>query len=112
MCRNPNRRSMPRSIISGNGAKFISYVLHQIYFILYIRKKLIPIYFPQADLVEPKNRDLKPRLAIPVGDEHDSWHSKLPFIRNDMNTAICETMGDTPTFLQFHRELRAVDEVV
>ncbi|GFY33715.1 transposon Tf2-6 polyprotein [Trichonephila clavipes] len=59
-----------------------------------------------------KNRDLKPRLAILVGDDHSSWYSKLPVIRFAMNTTVCDTTGHTPAYRLFGRELRTVDDVV
>ncbi|GFY18127.1 retrovirus-related Pol polyprotein from transposon 412 [Trichonephila clavipes] len=62
--------------------------------------------------VERKNRDLKPRLAILVQDKHDCWSEKLPFIRFALNTAKCETTGQTAAFLNFGRELRTPSEVV
>ncbi|GFX70197.1 retrovirus-related Pol polyprotein from transposon 412 [Trichonephila clavipes] len=62
--------------------------------------------------VERKNRDLKPRLAILVQDKHDCWSEKLPFIRFALNTAKCETTGQTAAFLNFGRELRCPSEVV
>ncbi|KAF8795000.1 hypothetical protein HNY73_002902 [Argiope bruennichi] len=61
---------------------------------------------------ERKNRDLKPRLTILVGDDHGNWHSKLPMIRFALYTAVCVTTGHTPAFLQFGRELRTFDDVV
>ncbi|GFW08813.1 transposon Ty3-G Gag-Pol polyprotein [Trichonephila clavipes] len=71
-----------------------------------------PVYSPQSNPVERKNRDLKPRLAILVGDDHSSWYSKLPVIRFAMNTTVCDTTGHTPAYLLFGRELRTVDDVV
>ncbi|GFU26134.1 retrovirus-related Pol polyprotein from transposon 17.6 [Trichonephila clavipes] len=47
-----------------------------------------PVYSPQSNPVQRKNRDLKPRLAILVGDDHSSWYSKLPVIRFAMNTTV------------------------
>ncbi|GBL98831.1 Gag-Pol polyprotein [Araneus ventricosus] len=102
------RYGIPRRIISNNEPQFISSVLQQVFCTLNINQNLIPVYFPQANPVERKNRDLKPRLAILVGDEHDNWHLKLPVIRFAMNTINCDTTGHTPAFLQFGR----VDDVV
>ncbi|GFX40575.1 retrovirus-related Pol polyprotein from transposon 17.6 [Trichonephila clavipes] len=62
--------------------------------------------------LERKNRDLKPHLAILVGEDHSNWHSKLPVIRFAMNTTICDTTGHTPAYLLFGRELRTIDDVV
>ncbi|GBM18644.1 Gypsy retrotransposon integrase-like protein 1 [Araneus ventricosus] len=106
------RYGIPRRIISDNGPQFISSVLQQVCCTLNINQNLIPVYFPQANPAKRKNRYLKPRLAILVGDEHDNWHSKLPVIRFAMNTTNCDTTGHTPAFLQFGRELRTVDDVL
>ncbi|GFX78911.1 retrovirus-related Pol polyprotein from transposon 412 [Trichonephila clavipes] len=45
-------------------------------------------------------------------DKHDCWSHKLPFIRFALNTAKCETTGQTAAFLNFGRELRTPSEVV
>ncbi|GFU26336.1 gag-Pol polyprotein [Trichonephila clavipes] len=106
------RHGIPRQIISDNGTQFVSAVLQQICFTLNISQNFIPVYSPQSNPVERKNRDLKPRLAILVGDDHSSWYSKLPVIRFAMNTTVCDTTGHTPAYLLFERELRTVDDVV
>ncbi|GFX31308.1 transposon Tf2-8 polyprotein [Trichonephila clavipes] len=77
-----------------------------------IKHPSIPVYHPQANPVERKNRDLKPWLAILVQDKHDCWSEKLPFIHFALNTAKCETTGQTAAFLNFGRELRTPSEVV
>ncbi|GFW54671.1 transposon Tf2-9 polyprotein [Trichonephila clavipes] len=106
------RHGIPRRIISDNGTQFVSAVLQQICFTLNISQNFIPVYSPQSNPVERKSRDLKPRLAILVGDDHSSWYSKLPVIRFAMNTTVCDTTGHTPAYLLFGRELRTVDDVV
>ena len=105
------RYGIPRRIISDNGTQFVSAVMQQVCFLLKISQELTPVYHPQANPVERKNRDLKPQLAILVGDDHTTWAEKLPIIRFSMNTHKCETTGQTAAFLQFGRELRTVDEV-
>ncbi|KAJ8970959.1 hypothetical protein NQ317_000645 [Molorchus minor] len=62
-------------------------------------------------MVERKNRDPKPRLAILVGDDHTTWAEKLPAIRFAMNTSWCETTGQTAAYLTFDRELRTLDDI-
>ncbi|GFX75422.1 gypsy retrotransposon integrase-like protein 1 [Trichonephila clavipes] len=59
-----------------------------------------------------KKRDLKPRLAILVGDDHSNRNSKLPVIHFAMNTTVCDATGHTPAYLLFGRQLRAKDDVV
>ncbi|GFU51084.1 transposon Tf2-6 polyprotein [Trichonephila clavipes] len=106
------RYGIPRRLISDNGTQFVSAVMQQICYLLNIHQSLIPVYHPQANPVERKNRDLKPRLAILVQYKHDCWSEKLPFIRFALNTAKCEMTGQTVAFLNFGRELRTPSEVV
>ncbi|GFW65178.1 integrase catalytic domain-containing protein [Trichonephila clavipes] len=106
------RYGIPRRFISDNGTQFVSVVMHHICYLFNIHQSLIPVYHPQANPVEQKNRDLKPRLTILVQDKHDCWSEKLPFFRFALNTAKCETTGQTETFLNFGRELRTPSEVV
>ncbi|GFU16854.1 integrase catalytic domain-containing protein [Trichonephila clavipes] len=77
-----------------------------------IKHPSIPVYHPQANPVERKNRDLKPRQAILVQAKHDCWSEKLPFTRFALNVAKCATSGQTASFLNFGRELRTPSEVV
>ncbi|GFU60449.1 transposon Tf2-11 polyprotein [Trichonephila clavipes] len=106
------RYDIPHCLICDNGTQFVSAVMQQICYLLNIQQSLIPVYHPQASSVERKNRDLKLRLAILVQDKHDCWSEKLPFIRFALNTAKCETTGQTAAFLNFGRELRTPSEVV
>ncbi|GFW33568.1 retrovirus-related Pol polyprotein from transposon opus [Trichonephila clavipes] len=106
------RHGIPRRIISDNGTQFVSAVLQQICLTLNISQNLIPVYSPQSNPVERKNRDLKPHLAILVGEDHSNWHSKLPVIRFALNTTVCDTTGHTPAYLLFGRELRTINDVV
>ncbi|GFV29313.1 transposon Tf2-8 polyprotein [Trichonephila clavipes] len=102
------RYGIPLHLISDNGTQFVSAVMQQICYLLNIHQSLIPVYHPQANPVERKNRDLKPRLAILVQDKHDCWSEKLPFIRFAFNTAKCETTGQTAAFLNFGKESYAL----
>ncbi|GFX29475.1 hypothetical protein TNCV_4498701 [Trichonephila clavipes] len=79
------RCGVPRRLISDNGTQFVSAVMQQLCFVLDINQSLIPVYHPQANPVERKNRDLKPRLAMMV--DH------------------------TAAYLTFARELRTLDQV-
>ncbi|GBN86293.1 hypothetical protein AVEN_98417-1 [Araneus ventricosus] len=105
------RFGLPRRVISDNGTQVVSAVMQQMCYLQKIHQSFIPVYHPQANPVERKNRDLKPRLAILVEDQNDSWCEKLPSIRFAMNTAKCSSTGQTAAFLTFGRELRTVDEV-
>ncbi|GFV16196.1 pro-Pol polyprotein [Trichonephila clavipes] len=86
-------------------------MMQQLCFVLDINQSLIPVYHPQANPVERKNRDLKPRLAMMVGNNHTLWIEKLPAIRFALNTSKCESTDHTAAYLTFARELRTLDQV-
>ncbi|XP_055943543.1 uncharacterized protein K02A2.6-like [Argiope bruennichi] len=86
------RYGLPRKLISDNGSQFVSALMQRTCNFLGIKQYHIPVYHPQSNPSERKNRDLKPRHAILVRDEHDIWDEKLPIIRLALNsTAKCET---------------------
>ncbi|GFT68774.1 retrovirus-related Pol polyprotein from transposon 412 [Trichonephila clavipes] len=105
------RYGVPRRLISDNGTQFVSAVMQQLCFVLDINQSLIPVYQPQANPVERKNRDLKPRLAMMLGNNHTLWIEKLPAIRFALNTSKCESTDYTAAYLTFARELRTLDQV-
>ncbi|GIY78882.1 reverse transcriptase [Caerostris darwini] len=61
------------------------------------------VYWPQANPVEKKNRDLKPKLAILVGGNHATRPIKLFAIRFALNAVKWDTTGQIAAFLQFGR---------
>ena len=63
----------------------------------------------QSNPVQRKNKDLKLLLEVFVGNNHQAWKDKLPLIRFALNTAKCDTTGQSAAFLQFARELRTLD---
>ncbi|CAK9827511.1 hypothetical protein ANTRET_LOCUS5199 [Anthophora retusa] len=75
-----------------------------------IQQCFTPVYHPEANPVERKNRDLKAQLGIYVGTDHSTWDEKLPIIRFAMNSAKCSTTGFTAAYLTFGRELRTPDD--
>ncbi|GBL77810.1 hypothetical protein AVEN_153007-1 [Araneus ventricosus] len=105
------RYGLPRRLISDNGPQFISAETQQTCNFLGIKQDFIPVYHPQANSSESKNRDLKPRLAKLVRNEHDTFEEKLPMIPFALNTAKCETTNHTAAFLLFGRELRRTVDV-
>ncbi|GFT27340.1 protein NYNRIN [Trichonephila clavipes] len=105
------RYGLPRRLISDNGPQFISAAMQLTCDLLEITQDLIPVYHPQANPSERRNRDIKPRLAILVGEEHSAWEDKLPLIRFAMNTSVCDTTGHTAAYLQFGRQLRTSDDI-
>ena len=91
--------------------QFIFAVMQQVTYCLGIQQSFTPVYHPEANPVERKNRDLKAQLAILVKDHHETWHENLAAIRFAMNTAKCQSTGHSAAFLTFGRELRTLDDV-
>lgn len=75
------------------------------------QQSLIPVYHPEANPVERKNRDLKTRLAILTSKEHAAWSEHLAAVRFAMNTTVCQSTSYTAAYLTFGRELRTTDDV-
>lgn len=104
------RYGMPRKMISDNGVQFISAVMKQVCHVLNIHQSLIPLYHPEANPVERRNRDLKTQLATLVGPNHAEWDLRLACIRFAMNSATCQSTGFSPGYLTFGRDLRTPDD--
>lgn len=104
------RYGTPRRFISDNGSQFVSSVMQQLSYCLNITQGFTPLYHPETNPVERRNRDLKTQLAILVRDDHTTWPEKLPSIRFAMNTNTAAT-GFSPAYLTFGRELRTPDDV-
>ncbi|XP_041980261.1 uncharacterized protein LOC121733925 [Aricia agestis] len=75
-----------------------------------LEKNFIPLYHPESNPAERKNRDLKAMLAHLVEENHSSWPKKLPVIRFALNSAKCRTTGKSPAYLSFGREMRSPSE--
>ncbi|XP_036341690.1 uncharacterized protein LOC118751035 [Rhagoletis pomonella] len=85
--------------------------MQKVCFCLNIDQVFTPVYHPQANPVEKKNRDLKTQLVILVGKQHRDWAEELPAIRFAMNTTPCQSTGYTAAYLTFGRELRTIDDI-
>lgn len=55
--------------------------MQKLTYCLAIKQTFVPIYHSEANLVEPKNGDLKMQLDILVGDNHQEWSKHLAAIR-------------------------------
>lgn len=104
------RYGTPRKIISDNGVQFVSAVMQKLTLCMGIEHHLIPVYHPEANPVERKNRDIKTRLAIQVEGDHRTWPDKLPAIRFAMNSTVTSSTNFSPAYLMFGRELRSPGE--
>ncbi|KAJ0170024.1 hypothetical protein K1T71_014630 [Dendrolimus kikuchii] len=76
------RFGLPRRIISDNGVQFVSAVMRKCMLVMDIKQNFVPLYHPEANPAERKNRDLKAMLAYLVESNHASWPKMLPLIIN------------------------------
>lgn len=65
------RYGLPWRIANDHGVQFVSAVMQQLTYCLDIQQFLSPVYHPQPNIVERKNRDLKSQIAINVQDKHN-----------------------------------------
>lgn len=99
------RFGFPRTLLSDNATVFTSKLMidwcdgMNIYL-----KHTIP-YHPQANPTERTNKTLK-QMIITYTDKHRSWDDKISHLIFALNTAVNESTGFTPAFLNFARELR------
>ncbi|XP_011139132.2 uncharacterized protein LOC105182996 [Harpegnathos saltator] len=66
------RYGTPSKIISNNGPQFVGAVMQQVSYCLGFSQSLTPVYHPEANPVERKNRDMKTQLSILVKNEYTS----------------------------------------
>lgn len=105
------RYGVPRQLRTDNGVQFISAIMQQVTYCMGIQQMFTPVYHPEANPVERKNRDLKAQLSIFVQNQHNIWDIGLPAIRFAINTAKCQSTGYSAAYLTFGRELRTFDDV-
>lgn len=105
------RYGTPRRVISDNGTQFVAGVMQHVAYVLGFTQNLVPLYHPEANPVERRNRDLKTQLAILAEEDHRSWNEHLPAIRFAINSARNESTGFSAAQLCFGRELRTPGEV-
>ncbi|KAJ0169627.1 hypothetical protein K1T71_014812 [Dendrolimus kikuchii] len=102
------RYGVPRRLISDNGTQFVSAIMQQVTYCLGIKHSFTPLYHPESNPVERRNRDLKTQLAIMINESKSrNWSELLPAIRFAMNTSKCISTNYTSAYLTFGRELRA-----
>lgn len=105
------RFGLPRRITSDNGVQFVSAVMQQLTYCLEIQQILTPVYHPEPNIAERKNRDMKSQIAIMVQNQHNRWPETLPAIRFAMNSAYNQSTGFTAAYLTFGREMKTPYEI-
>lgn len=90
-----------KSILWVSEVQFVSAIMRQCMSAMGIKQNLVPLYHPEANPAERKNRDMKMMIAQLVEENHTSWPKKVPVIRFALNS-----------HLTYGREMRSSTEVV
>jgi len=101
------RHGAPEVMISDNGRQFISKEFREMLREAGTKPRLTPPYSPQCNPEERQNRVIKTMIAQFTGRNQRSWDRKIREIQFAINTALHESTGYTPAFLNLGRELRA-----
>ena len=91
------RYGFPRRIISDNGTQFVSAVMQKAMHVLGIKQNLTPVYHPESNPAERKNREMKQMLIL-IDPEHHRWPEVLPAVRFALNTASNQGTGHSAAF--------------
>lgn len=101
------RHGRPDSILSDNGTQLRSSQLEGRLRALGIKHVTTPVYAPHCNPDERTNRTVKTMIAQYVEKDHRTWDEYLPALQFAFNTAVHDTTGYTPAFLNHARELIA-----
>ncbi|KAH9087395.1 hypothetical protein Ae201684P_000806 [Aphanomyces euteiches] len=100
------RFGIPDKLLSDRGSNFVSELATTMYTTLGIHKLASASYHPQGQgLVERFNHTIVQMMKIYVNDHHTDWDTYLPRLLFAYRTAHHETLGDSPYFCLFGRDL-------
>jgi len=101
------RHGTPETLISDNGRQFTSKEFRAMLRDVAAKHRLTPPYTPQCNPEERQNRVIKTMIAQYTGRNQRSWDRLLPEIQFAINTAIHNSTGYSPAFLNYGQEPRA-----
>lgn len=90
-------------ILSDNGSEFQNEELETFYADLGITPMYVPPYHPQANPVERVNRTVKTMIVSFLEKSHTKWDEHVVEIAFAYNTAIHDTTGASPAYLNYGR---------
>ncbi len=99
--------SAPLVLLSDKGAEFRNLVLQEICSPFGITQTFTVAYHPASNgLVERTNRRILDVLRPIVGRLLGTWEDWLPQVAATINATVCESTGQTPSFVVFGVEKR------
>lgn len=104
---------IPEHLITDRGTSFISEAIQRVYKSLGITKHTTTALHPQSDgVVERFNSKLIKTLTHLVREQYNLWDEFLPFALLTHRTSIHSSIGDTPAFVLFGRDLRIPEDLI
>jgi hypothetical protein len=96
---------VPDYIICDNGSEFVGAPVKNLAKAYKVKLLLNPSRHPQANPAERVNRNIITMLRAFIGENHRQWDKLLPQVGFALRTAVHETTGYSPAFVNFGREL-------
>lgn len=100
-----HRYGHPDAIFTDNGSHFVNSKMAALLESLGIRHIRAPPYWPQPNMVERTNRDLRQLLQTYTDERQRKWDTGLSEFAFVINTSTHSSTGFTPAMLNFGREL-------
>jgi transposase InsO family protein len=102
----------PARIITDNGPQFTSQEFREYMDTLGIQITYTSVYTPSSNPVERAHRTLKQTLTTFVNEQPQLWYEYLPSVLLSLNTAMHNSIRDSPFYLFFGRDFLPPSEKV
>ena len=100
------RWGAPSSILSDNATNFRSRSFAKLCENWGIKQKFTASYHPQCNITERVNRNLRTMIASYIQSKHNKWDEHLHELALALRTAVNDTTGFSPAYLNFGREIK------
>lgn len=101
---------VPQYLICDNGSEFVGAAVKKLALDYKVKTLYNASRHPQANPTERVNRNIITMLRAYVGENHREWDQRLAQVGFALRTAVHETTGHSPAFLNFGREPAASGE--
>uniref|UniRef100_A0ABD2WBC8 Integrase catalytic domain-containing protein n=1 Tax=Trichogramma kaykai TaxID=54128 RepID=A0ABD2WBC8_9HYME len=98
-----NRWGCPRYLLTDNGTEFVNKDVGQYLASLGVEQTTIPPYIARCNPTERVNRNLRSMIASYIKEDQSDWDLHLQELKFALNTAHHDSIGTTPSFLNFGR---------
>uniref|UniRef100_A0ABD2W1D5 Integrase catalytic domain-containing protein n=1 Tax=Trichogramma kaykai TaxID=54128 RepID=A0ABD2W1D5_9HYME len=96
-----NRWGCPRYLLTDNGTEFVNKDVGRYLASLGVEQTTIPPYIARCNPTERVNRNLRSMIASYIEEDQTDWDLHLQELKFALNTAHHDSIGTTPSFLNF-----------